>query len=371
MYKKHEYNIYPELTGEQYDNLKKSIQAGYDDSFPIIIFENKILDGWNRYLICKELNIEPVFKEFEGNELDAVMYVIKSNVRRDLEPSVRAALIVDMEELVSKLEEEARKRKLANLKHDESMPPRGGIGRTSQYLANLAQVGQRTIERVKSIKKKDPKKFEDIKRGKITAKEAEKELKQQQRHKYIQEQQEKINKGELKLLEGKFEVIVIDPPWAYGTKYDPEYYIGRAACPYPEMTQEELKQLEIPAADDCIMFLWTTHRFIWDAKELLDYWGFDYKCMLVWDKQKMGVGRFLRLQCEFCLIGIKGNPILNNDGTFRDILYEARREHSRKPEAFYEMVNKLCVGRKLDYFARELRDGWEVYGNETDKFVAR
>ena len=69
-----------------------------------------------------------------------------------------------------------------------------------------------------------------------------------------------------------------------------------------------------------------------------------------------------RLQCEFCLVGIKGNPVLDNNNTHRDIIEESRREHSRKPEAFYTMVDKLCVGRKLDYFGREEKVGWEVFG---------
>jgi N6-adenosine-specific RNA methylase IME4 len=105
-----------------------------------------------------------------------------------------------------------------------------------------------------------------------------------------------------------------------------------------------------------------------DAKELLDEWGFEYRSMFVWDKQKIGMGNLVRMQCEFCLMGIKGNPVFRDAHNIRDIFSEPRREHSRKPEAFYEMVNNLCVGRKLDYFSREHRDGWCSYGNDTEKF---
>jgi len=130
---------------------------------------------------------------------------------------------------------------------------------------------------------------------------------------------------------------------------------------------EEIKNIEIPAKDDCILWLWTTQKFIWEAKEILDHWGFEYKAMLIWDKEKMGIGRWLRLQCEFCLLGIKGKPIWDIKD-IRDIIREPRREHSRKPEAFYKMIDENFVGRKLDYFSREKREGWEVFGNDTEKF---
>lgn len=119
---------------------------------------------------------------------------------------------------------------------------------------------------------------------------------------------------------------------------------------------------------DCVLFLWTTHKFIWDAKELLDHWGFDYRCMLVWNKQKLGTGNLIRMQCEFCLIGLKGKPTFKDVHNIRDLIEEPRREHSRKPEAFYQLVEELCAGRKLDYFSRQQREGWSTYGNDTDKF---
>jgi len=183
----------------------------------------------------------------------------------------------------------------------------------------------------------------------------------------IEQQKQEIESNNLKAPDGLFEVIVIDPPWPYGTKYDPAG--RRSANPYPEMSIDELKELKLPAAENSILFLWTTHKFIQAAFELLKVWGFEYRNILVWDKQKMGLGNLFRLQCEFCLVGFKGKPLLVNDGTFRDIISEPRREHSRKPDSFYEMVDKLCVGRKLDYFSRQKRDGWETYGNDTEKFA--
>jgi N6-adenosine-specific RNA methylase IME4 len=185
----------------------------------------------------------------------------------------------------------------------------------------------------------------------------------------IEQQKQEIESSSLKLPEGVFDVIVIDPPWPYGTKYDPAG--RRCANPYPEMSIDELKKLKLPAAENSTLFLWTTHKFIRTAFELLRAWGFKYRNTLVWDKRRMGLGNLFRLQCEFCLVAFKGKPLLVNDGTFRDIIYETRRQHSRKPDAFYQMVDKLCAGRKIDYFSRQQRDGWESYGNDTEKFESK
>jgi N6-adenosine-specific RNA methylase IME4 len=86
--------------------------------------------------------------------------------------------------------------------------------------------------------------------------------------------------------------------------------------------------------------------------------------MLVWDKVKMGLGKLFRFQCEFCLMAIKGKPIFNNNYLYRDLLTEPRREHSRKPDAFYELVEDLCIGRKLDMFSRTKRPNWDMLGKE-------
>jgi N6-adenosine-specific RNA methylase IME4 len=82
----------------------------------------------------------------------------------------------------------------------------------------------------------------------------------------------------------------------------------------------------------------------------------------------MGTGDWLRGQTEHCIMAIRGKPtvLLKNETT---ILAENRREHSRKPEGFYKMVEKLCPGSKLEIFSRGGRKGWQAWGGETDKFA--
>jgi len=164
---------------------------------------------------------------------------------------------------------------------------------------------------------------------------------------------------------GKYSVIVIDPPWPYGTEYNSEN--RRIASPYPEMGLDEIMTLPVPFADDCIVFLWTTHRFMHDAYHILGTWELKPKVIITWVKNRMGMGVWLRSITEFCIMAVKGNPTINltNQTT---VINGKVREHSRKPDEFYNMVDSLCGGKKLDMFAREGRKGWRAWGNETEKY---
>ncbi len=135
----------------------------------------------------------------------------------------------------------------------------------------------------------------------------------------------------------------------------------------PSMPIEELKGLELPAARDCVLWLWTINAFMPDACELIRAWGFTHKTILTWVKPRLGTGHWLRNVTEHCLLAVKGTPkvSLTNQST---VLKARAREHSRKPDEFYELVESLCVGRKLDYFSREPRPGWQQYGNDLAKF---
>jgi len=198
-------------------------------------------------------------------------------------------------------------------------------------------------ERAAEMAKAKLAEMEEEKKRKIEEKKAE-------RIELIEKQKRDIQESKLMELNGLYDVISVDPPWNYGREYDPE--TSRVANPYPEMSTEQIKALRLPFSNDSILFLWTTHKFLPDAFEILKEWGFEYKATLVWNKEKIGMGAWFRMQCEFCLFAVKGKPFWNNT-TERDIIVESRREHSRKPDAFFNMVDKLCVGRKLEYFSRE------------------
>ena len=212
------------------------------------------------------------------------------------------------------------------------------------------------IEQVKA----DAEKEDDL----PTRSEVLRRVKEKEREKNINSIKGEINKSNIKI-NSKYDVVILDPPWRYGREYDPKS--SRVASPYPEQSKEEIyNTCKSFFKTDCVLWLWTTHQFIWQAKELLNEWGFDYKATLVWNKDIIGMGSWLRMQCEFCLLGIKGKPIFNNT-TERDIITEKRREHSRKPKAFYELVKKVCYGSILEYYSREKKEGIITSGIENGK----
>jgi N6-adenosine-specific RNA methylase IME4 len=183
----------------------------------------------------------------------------------------------------------------------------------------------------------------------------------------IEQQIEELEGWSINPPDEYYDVIVVDPPWpmAEGAEYDPDYF--HAGLPYPHMSIEEIMALPIPAADDCVLWLWTINRLLHDAFHVLERWGFEYKVLLTWRKPHIGVGSWLRGQTEHCLLGIRGRvPWACTDQP--TVIDGPIREHSRKPDEFYELVDSLCHGRKLDMFSREKRDGWDQWGDEVDKF---
>lgn len=169
------------------------------------------------------------------------------------------------------------------------------------------------------------------------------------------------------LPDGPFRVIAIDPPWRYEKRKDDGTH--RAALTYPDMSVEEICALPVAerAHGDCVLWLWTTNAFVRDAYRCLDAWGFTEKTILTWVKDRMGTGDWLRGKTEHCILAVRGKPVvtLTNQTT---ALVAPMREHSRKPDEFYSLVEALCPGSKLEMFAREPRDGWATWGAESTLF---
>jgi len=159
---------------------------------------------------------------------------------------------------------------------------------------------------------------------------------------------------------GPFQVIVADPPWQYDS--------GNS-LPYPTMPLEDIKAMPVRdlADENAIPWLWTTNTHLRVALEVVEAWGFEYKTLLTWVKDRIGTGEWLRGQTEHCLLAARGKPAFFHEN-HSTVLEAARREHSRKPEEFYALVEEACPGSKVELFCRQRRDGWRVYGNGTGRF---
>ena len=138
---------------------------------------------------------------------------------------------------------------------------------------------------------------------------------------------------------GPFQVIVADPPWRYES--------GNS-LPYPTMDIEEIKAMPVAeiADENAILWLWTTNAHLRVAFDVVEAWGFEYRTLLTWVKDRMGTGEWLRGQTEHCMLAIRGKPVFLH-GNHATVLEAARREHSRKPEEFYALVEATCPGSKV------------------------
>jgi N6-adenosine-specific RNA methylase IME4 len=366
--------LIPALTQEEFKQLEENCLAeGIREA--ILTWNGFIIDGHNRYEIANKWNLDfqTKSKHFKDEEAVKEWMILNQFGRRNLSNYQRSVLALELESL---FKEKAKENLGRNQYSSPQISAETKPIETRKELAKVANVSHDTIAKVKVIEAKAPEEIKaKLQTGEVSInqayKEIKKEEKKEERIELINKQINEIEAGNLPELEGLFDVISVDPPWNYEGENKKETSFDsvgrRVANPYPEMSTEEIKKIKLPLMKDSIVFLWTTHKFLPDALEILKEWNLEYKATLVWNKEKMGMGAWFRMQCEFCLVGIKGKPYWENT-KYRDILNEPRREHSRKPDSFFTMVEEITLGRRLEYFSREKRKGWEVFGNDINKF---
>lgn len=172
------------------------------------------------------------------------------------------------------------------------------------------------------------------------------------------------------LPQGRFSCLVVDPPWAM-QKIERDVRPNQVEFDYPTMSEEELCLFPLPemAADDCHLYLWTTQKFLPMALRLAEHWGFKYQCLMTWVKNVGFTPYSWMYSTEHVLFCTRGSLPLLTLGKRLDFTAKVR-EHSRKPDEFYDLVREVSPGPRLDVFSREKRDGFEQYGNEVDKYVS-
>ncbi|MGA9061031.1 MAG: MT-A70 family methyltransferase [Terracidiphilus sp.] len=177
-------------------------------------------------------------------------------------------------------------------------------------------------------------------------------------------------------LSGKFKTILADPPWQFSNrtgKVAPEHKrLGR----YGTMTLEQIKSLPVStiAASQSHLYLWVPNAMILEGLEVMKRWGFTYKTNIVWHKIRKdggpdgrGVGFYFRNVTELVLFGIRGSLRTAAPGRRQvNFLATRKREHSRKPDEIYPIIEACSYGPYLEMFARHSRPGWTSWGNEVD-----
>lgn len=173
---------------------------------------------------------------------------------------------------------------------------------------------------------------------------------------------------------GPYSTILADPPWQFQNrtgKMAPEH---RRLLRYPTMELNEIIQLPVAsmAAATCHLYLWVPNALLQDGLRVMDAWGFTYKTNLVWYKVRKdggpdgrGVGFYFRNVTELLLFGIRGRMRTLRPGRTQVNLFSTRkREHSRKPDQVYDLIEACSPGPYIELFARFKRAGWHQWGNE-------
>lgn len=178
----------------------------------------------------------------------------------------------------------------------------------------------------------------------------------------------------LKHVSGPFSTILADPPWRFENrtgKMAPEH---QRLLRYPTMTMAEILELPVNriAAARSHLYLWVPNALMGEGLEVMKRWGFTYKTNLIWYKVRKdggpdgrGVGFYFRNVTELVLFGIRGSMrTLEAGRTQTNLLATRKREHSRKPDELYEIIEACSPGPYLELFARHQRPGWTQWGNE-------
>ncbi len=196
---------------------------------------------------------------------------------------------------------------------------------------------------------------------------------------------EKLLDAAMDLLEvagvGNHSTILADPPWRFMNrtgKMAPEHKRLRR---YETMTTEEICSLPVSevAAERAHLYLWVPNALLPDGLRVMQAWGFTYKTNIIWEKIRKdggpdgrGVGFYFRNVTEMLLFGVRGSNMRTLSPGRRQVNFIAarKREHSRKPDEQYDIIEACSPGPYLELFARGRRKGWTCWGNQADEDYA-
>lgn len=176
---------------------------------------------------------------------------------------------------------------------------------------------------------------------------------------------------------GKFSTILADPPWQFQNKTGKVAPEHRRLNRYPTMSLAEISALPVSevAADTAHLYLWVPNALLPEGLAVMSAWGFQYKSNIVWHKVRKdggpdgrGVGFYFRNVTELMLFGVRGKNARTLPPGRRQVNFLAtrKREHSRKPDEQYEIIESCSKRPYLEMFARGERPNWTVWGNQAD-----
>lgn len=177
----------------------------------------------------------------------------------------------------------------------------------------------------------------------------------------------------------RFATVLADPPWQFTNrtgKMAPEH---KRLSRYSTLTLEQICALPVSefVEDRAHLYLWVPNALLPEGLQVMKAWGFEYKSNIIWHKERKdgksdgrGVGFYFRNVTEILLFGVRGKDVRTLKPGRRQVNYIStrKREHSRKPDEQYPVIEQCSWGPRLELFARGPREGWEVWGNQAEAY---
>lgn len=176
-----------------------------------------------------------------------------------------------------------------------------------------------------------------------------------------------------------FDTILADPPWQFANrtgKMAPEH---KRLSRYPTLTLKEIVDIPVAtvAAKQSHLYLWVPNALLAEGLEVMKAWGFTYKTNIIWHKVRKdggpdgrGVGFYFRNTTEIILFGVRGGLRTAEAGRSQvNIIRAQKREHSRKPDELYSIIEQCSPAPYLELFARGTRPGWSQWGNQVEDYT--
>lgn len=369
-YKTHPYaEIFPFASEVDFNTLASDIRLnGLLE--PIVLLDDAILDGRNRYRACINTGTEPRFVQYEGD--DPLAFVISKNLARRHMDGSQLAMVGG---------------RLANMQQGNfSKAANLPVSPVSQSkAAQIVNVSERSVRSARKVLDRgDNDLSAAVDRGEIAVSVAAKiaEIDDPETRKEImndsrpdqavkkaarKKKERDLSQKQAALPTKQYGVIYADPEWKFET-FSENGMDRSAENHYPTSSTESIAARKVPeiAAKDSVLFLWATVPMIRDALKVMKAWGFEYKSQMVWVKDRVGTGYWFRNQHEILLVGTKGKvPAPAPGSQWSSVVEEPVGAHSEKPDIFYELIEEYFPNLpKIELNARRARDGWDSWGNE-------
>lgn len=350
-YEKHEFNIFPEIKkdSQAYEQLKESIQGGYRKEEPLVIFEGKILDGWNRYIICKEIDITATTRIVNFSRIEAIEYIKGSNARRDLtNKEQRTAIYIELHALeMLEVAENERKRKISESmqgkqnakkdklddvktlhhliqdspkKHDVAFdkPKKEPSEPTRKTISKATGLNEVDVQKLMTMKNKDPEKFEQVKNGEKNLGDIKKEEKKEKYETKLKEFEthppKKNDKYDLfhgscldyipTLEDASIDLLLTDPPYGMDFKsgwVDKSKIQNDKIKDTTILFESVLSSVKSKLKDNAHIYIFGNIYYMEDIKPIIEKY-YKLENIIIWDRKIIGMGNLKSYGPSFDII---------------------------------------------------------------------